>query len=235
MDANHITYQPNRRLTALCGVLMSCLAAATLSACAAAATKIGDLAAAPLEYVGLIQSSADEGQTAADTAKENAQFAKDKKEAVRRAAIRKVNVSFAAGPNLNANSSGQGLSLVVRVYTLRSSVAFAQAPYETFTNPEREAEAFGEDVVKSREVVLTPGQQVLSPQDIGPEVNAVAIVALFRSPAANRWRVVFNLKEAARDGIVVGANACALSVTSGVSGNDADGRPWPLLPARCPP
>lgn len=227
MDANHITYQPNSRLTALCARLVCLLMTAVLTACAAAA-KVGNLAAAPLEYVGLIQSSAEEGQAAVGTAKQT-------KNSLKRSTIRKVDISFSAGANLNAGGDRQGLSLVARIYTLRNTVAFSQAPYETFTNPAREAEAFGDDVVLSRDVVLTPGQQILAPQDIGAEVNAVAIVALFRNPAANRWRVVFNLKEAARDGIVVGANACALTVTSGISGNDADGRPWPLLPARCPP
>lgn len=222
MDANQIT---DRFCHAGRGIVWLAVVVG-LSACATA-SRIGDLASAPLEYVGLMKSSADD-------AKDTAQQAKDAKEAAQRAAIRNVKLSLFAGQNLNTDASGQSLALVVRIYTLRDAVALQQAPYPTFTSPERETAALGSDIIKSREVVLIPGQRIDATQDIGPDVNAIAVVALFHDPAPSRWRLVFNLKEAAKEGIVIGANACALTVTSGLSGSDAEGRPLQLLPPQCP-
>lgn len=197
-----------------------------LSSCAAV-SQVGDLAAKPLEYVGLIESSKEEAEAAA-------QAAKNQKDALQRAAIRKVELSLSAGANLNANEDGVGLALVVRVYGLKDATAFQQLPLESFSSPEREAEALGADVVTTRELVITPGQKLQSQQQIDPEVNAIGVVALFREPAVHRWRLVFELKQAAREGIVLGANACALSATAGLSGADPEGLSWRLLPARCP-
>ena len=83
-------------------------------------------------------------------------------------------------------------------------------------------------------LVLTPEQRLQSLQVIHPEVNVLGVVALFRKPAERRWRLVFDLQQAAREGIVLGANACALSVTSGLNGLDGAGLPWRLLSTRCP-
>ncbi len=82
--------------------------------------------------------------------------------------------------------------------------------------------------------MLTPGQRIDTVQDIAADVNAVAIVALFRNPEPLRWRLVFDLKDAAKEGIIIGANACALTVTSGLNGTDGAGRPLKLLPPNGP-
>jgi len=202
------------------------IAAALLSSCAAA-SKVSELAAKPLEYVGLIETSKEEAEAAA-------QAAKNRKAVLQRAAIRSVDLTISGGSNLNASEQGEGLALVLRFYALRDATAFQQAPFETFTNAERESEALAADLVTVRELVLTPEQQLQSRQEIAAEVNVLGLVALFRQPAARRWRLVLDLKQAAREGIVLGANACALSVTAGLTGLDADGLPWRLLPARCP-
>lgn len=206
-------------------VFAGCIAV-LLPACAAVNT-VGALAAKPLEYVGLLESSGEEAQAAA-------QAAEHRKAAIQRAAIRNVNLAVTGGPNLNVDEEGNGLALVLRFYALRDATAFQQAPFETFADENRAAEVLGADVVTVRELVLTPEQRLQSLQAIHPEVNVLGVVALFRKPAESRWRLVFDLQQAAREGIVLGANACALSVTSGLNGLDGAGLPWRLLPARCP-
>lgn len=129
---------------------------------------------------------------------------------------RKVALRLHAGEQLNTDGTGRSLAVVARVYKLRASDAFLQAPYDAFgsTNPDRNA-AWGSDVVEVREVVLAPGQRNEVIETIAPGTSHVAVVALFRSPAEQRWRFVFDAKAAANSGITVGLHACAMSVAEG--------------------
>ena len=45
----------------------------------------------------------------------------------------------------------------------------------------------------------------------------IGVVALFRAPAGQRWRVSFSASEAQKSGITIGAHACALSVGAGAA------------------
>jgi type VI secretion system protein VasD len=129
---------------------------------------------------------------------------------------RNLKLRLAASNSLNVDSAGRSLSLVVRVYKLRSPAAFLNAPYETFGNSVSEKTALADELIESREVVLLPGQK----QDINErwarEATHIGVVALFRAPAPQRWRYAFELEAPqSGDGLVLGAHACTLSVASG--------------------
>nr|WP_246312400.1 type VI secretion system lipoprotein TssJ [Aquabacterium terrae] len=129
---------------------------------------------------------------------------------------RKVALRLHAGDLLNTDSAGRSLSIVARVYKLRASMAFMQAPYASFgqdTNP-RDA-AWSGDVIESRELVLAPGQRHEVIETLAPDASHLAVVALFRAPAEQRWRFVFDARAAARTGITVGLHGCAMSVAEG--------------------
>lgn len=128
-----------------------------------------------------------------------------------------VTLRVHAGDVLNTDSSGRSLALVARVYKLRAVDAFLQTPYEAFQGEAgRHKELpFGQDVVEVREVVLTPGQKLEGIEKLGLDAKAIAVVALFRTPAGQRWRFVFDTKSAASSGITLGVHACAMSVAQG--------------------
>jgi type VI secretion system protein VasD len=129
---------------------------------------------------------------------------------------RPLKLRLAASDSLNVDASGRSLSLVVRVYKLRSPTAFLNAPYETFGNSAKEKEALADELIEGREIVLLPGQQQLINERWAREATHVGVVALFRAPASQRWRYAFELDNFnLGDGIVLGAHACALSVASG--------------------
>lgn len=132
---------------------------------------------------------------------------------------RKLPLRLHAGEQLNTDATGRSLAVVARVYKLRSTDAFMQVPYDTFaaSNPDRN-DAWNRDVVEVREVVLAPGQRHEVIETIAPGTSHLAVVALFRSPAEQRWRFVFDAKAATADGtngITVGLHACAMSVAEG--------------------
>jgi type VI secretion system protein VasD len=129
---------------------------------------------------------------------------------------RRMKLKLAASDSLNVDSSGRSLSLVVRVYKLRSITAFLNAPYETFGNNAKEKEALADELIESREIVLLPGQQQQINERWAREATHVGIVALFRAPAPQRWRYAFELETFQLDqGFVLGAHACTLSIASG--------------------
>lgn len=119
-----------------------------------------------------------------------------------------------AADNLNAGSSSRPLALVVRVYQLRSLQRFEQAPFDAFLDEKSEQAALGPDLVAANEVLLTPGQRHELREPMAADATHLGVVALFRSPAASRWRFSFDSRVAAADGITMGLHACALTTTS---------------------
>jgi type VI secretion system protein VasD len=132
---------------------------------------------------------------------------------------RKLPLRLHAGEQLNTDTTGRSLAVVARIYKLRAIDAFMQAPYDAFASasPDRN-ETWRRDVVEMREVVMAPGQRHEVIETLAPGTSHVAVVALFRAPAEQRWRFVFDANGAstsAASGITVGLHACAMSVAEG--------------------
>lgn len=126
---------------------------------------------------------------------------------------RLVKLQFHAGQRLNTATDGQSLALVARIYKLRQRAAFEQAPYASFLDPQKEKALLGADLLEATEVLLVPGQRLELQQKVGREAAFIGIVALFRAPAAQRWRTSVAVQEAENGGLTIGLHACAMSVT----------------------
>ncbi|MFC4931158.1 type VI secretion system lipoprotein TssJ [Massilia sp. GCM10023247] len=126
-----------------------------------------------------------------------------------------VRLRLHAAPRLNSDAQGRPLALVTRIYTLRQAAAFEAAPYAAFLTPGAEREAFGADLVGVREVIVVPGQRMETIENVPREAAYVGVVALFHSPAPQRWRLAFASPEAERSGLTLGLQSCALSAGAG--------------------
>lgn len=126
-----------------------------------------------------------------------------------------VSFKLHASPALNIDGQGRSLSLVARLYKLKSPDAFWKAPYAAFGNSAREKELLGDDIVEVRDIQLVPGQQINLRERMSRDVGYVGIVALFHSPAPQRWRYVFAASKLEFSGLAMGAHACSLSVLAG--------------------
>jgi type VI secretion system protein VasD len=129
----------------------------------------------------------------------------------------KVTIRLHAGDVLNTTGDGRSLSIVAILYKLRDRTAFEQATYGMLQAGQRGGPQ-GEwmrDVVETKEIVLTPGQKFEAVETVPPEAAYVAVVALFRAPAPQRWRFIFESRQAAQTGLTLGVHACALSVAAG--------------------
>ena len=130
---------------------------------------------------------------------------------------RAVAVRLHASTKLNVDRQGKSMALIARIYKLRQSAAFEQAPYDIFLSPEKEKQALGADLLEVQEVILVPGQHYEVSEKIAREAAFIGVVALFHSPSPQRWRYAFSATEAEKLGMTIGANACALSVPPGAA------------------
>jgi type VI secretion system protein VasD len=135
---------------------------------------------------------------------------------------RKIALRLHAAEKLNTDDKGQSLALVARIYKLRQAAAFDSAPFDSFLDPATEKRALGNDLLEVEEVTLVPGQHLELHEKVSREAAYVGVVALYRAPAAQRWRLAFQAAEAERSGVTIGLHACALSVGTGAKATGRD-------------
>ncbi|MFZ6674175.1 type VI secretion system lipoprotein TssJ [Undibacterium sp. Xuan67W] len=148
-------------------------------------------------------------------------------------APRNISIRLHASENLNVDPNGRPLALVSRVYKLRQGAAFQQIPFEVFLSPQKEKELLGNDLLEVKEVTLVPGQRYEVIEKVTKEAYFIGVVALFRSPAQQRWRATFATKDAETSGITIGLHACALTVGIGSAVLDKENPGKLLAPVRC--
>ncbi|WMJ69551.1 type VI secretion system lipoprotein TssJ [Stenotrophomonas sp. 24(2023)] len=140
-----------------------------------------------------------------------------------------------AGSNLNAANDKRATAAVVKVYHLRSSQRFEQAPFNAFLDQAGEQAALGADLLSVNEVVLTPGARQELSEQLSEGTAVLGVVALFRAPAENRWRLAFDTKGKTlpQEGVTVGIHACALTSDSKALLTRISGDPGSLASIRC--
>jgi len=148
---------------------------------------------------------------------------------------RAIPLRLYAGDNLNAGNGDRALAAVVKDYHLRDANRFERAPFDAFLDETREREVLADDLISVSEIVLTPGAQHEIDERLGPDANVIGVVALFRAPAANRWRLAFDSrhKRVEKDGITIGVHACALSTSSASLVSRVAGNASSLASAKC--
>lgn len=127
---------------------------------------------------------------------------------------RSLIVQVDAARDLNAGVDGQGLPTVARVYKLRSPTAFMAAPYVHFTTAEKEKLSLAGDVIEVKEIVLLPGQTTVIEESMPSEAAYLGVIAMFRTPSPNRWRLTFSKPPGDRHVVKIGAHTCALTATT---------------------
>jgi type VI secretion system protein VasD len=124
-------------------------------------------------------------------------------------------VQIFAGEQLNTTSSGKSLSLVMKIYILRSSERLKTLSDSQIATPESEKEAFGEDLISVKEMTLIPGKSYEIILKVPEEGIAIGVVGLFRDPYLNRWKLAFDAKKSVDQGITIGAHSCSLTASKG--------------------
>ncbi|MRW89094.1 type VI secretion system lipoprotein TssJ [Duganella sp. FT80W] len=124
---------------------------------------------------------------------------------------RSVAIRLHAGPNLNAGANKQPFALAVRIYKLRQPTAFQRMPFDAFLSMHSERELLGNDLLEVKEVMLIPNQRYEMLEKVTREAYYIGVVALFRAPSTDRWRITVPAADAEKSGITIGLHACAIS------------------------
>jgi type VI secretion system VasD/TssJ family lipoprotein len=110
----------------------------------------------------------------------------------------KTILTIGASPRVNAAAGGDGRPVQVRIYLLKNDSHLKNAQFEDVW--ERDKDVLAEDLIKSDQQTVFPGQEkqiVLSPTD---ETHSIAAVALFREPHERSWFVTYDVEPPAKQG-----------------------------------
>ena len=103
----------------------------------------------------------------------------------------RVNMVLAASPNVNPDTSGQGLSVVVRVYQLKDKGRLEAADYNSIWKNDKET--LSDDFLDRQERVIQPGTQEMLEIKANPMAAYLGVVALFRNPSGDTWRKIIRI------------------------------------------
>jgi type VI secretion system protein VasD len=109
--------------------------------------------------------------------------------------------SIEAGADANPDISGRASPVVVRVYEMRSAVAFEAADF--FSLFEREQQALGTDLIGRDEYQIRPGEQVLFARPLRPGTRVVGVAVAFRDLDKSSWRSTLALPGSSPQGLSV--------------------------------
>ena len=136
--------------------------------------------------------------------------------------------------NLNADSQGRGLSAVLRIYKLKDPASFMQASSDKLFDPESAKALLGQDLLEGKEELLIPGQHYKFKEKVDAKNGYLAVAVFFRKPHPQRWKLVVansDLKE--NSPLIIGAHACAINVTSGLTDKKELAEKFYVASARC--
>lgn len=154
--------------------------------------------------------------------------------AAREADTRRIRIALNASESLNTTEGGRSLALLIKVYQLRSVQSFSRVHADALLDPLRERETLGQDLLSVRELTLTPGARRTLDEALLEGTQNIAVVAMFRAPAPNRWRYAFDASASIETGISLGFHGCAMTVGSGsLSGTEIGRRAISLAGVRC--
>lgn len=122
-----------------------------------------------------------------------------------------VLVSGDAAAQLNRDSRGKPLSVVVRIYQLKSDRAFNRLSMEALAAGKPDKELLAPELLEMREMTLLPGARVtVSDFVVSPEASHIGLVAMFRQPDRHFWRLLFDANAVRSKGLQFVAEDCYL-------------------------
>lgn len=106
----------------------------------------------------------------------------------------KFQVTMSCSPTINQDRQGHPLSVVVQFYCLKDKAEFSKLTFDAVAGNRSEKELLGADFLAKTEVVALPGGNQNLTLDLPPGTKYVGMVAFFRRPDPNYWRVLTSVE-----------------------------------------
>lgn len=126
-----------------------------------------------------------------------------------------IAITIHGGDALNTSDSGEALSVVVRLYQLRSETGFSAMSQIQAEDERAGLAALGDELVTVREITVLPGRTYRLQEHLDGAARFIGLVALFHTAAPGQWKVAFAREGLADSGIAIVLHACAMSVVGG--------------------
>jgi type VI secretion system protein VasD len=97
--------------------------------------------------------------------------------------------------SLNRDSNGRSLSLVLRMYQLKSPEEFNRLTFDSLVSGKTATELLGNSLLSQSEFVLLPGKTIQLDDKILQEANFVGVVGYFRKPDPQFWRALISAED----------------------------------------
>ncbi len=94
---------------------------------------------------------------------------------------------------LNPDSGNRPAPVVLRVYTLRATVAFQAADF--FALYDKDQAILAEDLVSREEIQIRPGEVIPLRREFKPEMRWIAAIAAYRDLEKSGWRTMLRLPD----------------------------------------
>jgi type VI secretion system protein VasD len=107
----------------------------------------------------------------------------------------RLSIAISADADLNVDLKGRGAPLLLRVYELKSEVAFQEAAF--FALQDTDKAALGADLLAVDQFIIRPGETRQIMRKSHPEATAIAVFAGYRDLPNATWRLVHKMPAAA--------------------------------------
>ncbi len=124
----------------------------------------------------------------------------------------KINIVMNAAANINPDTSGQALSVVVRIYQLKDKGRLESADYNAIWKSDKET--LSDDLLERQERIVQPGTQEMIEIQTNPMANYLAAVALFRNPSGDSWRKIIPINKGKTQKIALALREQTIEITS---------------------
>jgi type VI secretion system protein VasD len=121
-----------------------------------------------------------------------------------------VNGNIQATADLNPSVSQSPRPLTLRIYELKSAVAFEQADFGALYSNDQAA--LGAEVLAREEIALQPGQTRPYDKVLNAETRFVAVFGAYRVPEKSTWRAIAPVPAGRKQKLFIRADAQAVSV-----------------------
>ncbi|TFT81151.1 type VI secretion system lipoprotein TssJ [Proteus mirabilis] len=109
--------------------------------------------------------------------------------------IKVLHLDFTAREALNTNDNGASLSVIVRIFQLKTDETFQNSDYLSLFNGD--SDILASSLLAQKDLRIRPGESISLDMPMEEGAQFVAIAAMFHSPdeAKNSWRVVIPKNE----------------------------------------
>ncbi|MET0542092.1 MAG: type VI secretion system lipoprotein TssJ [Variovorax sp.] len=125
----------------------------------------------------------------------------------------RLDIAITADRDLNTDAKGRGAPMLLRVFELKSEVAFQEADFFALQNTAKAV--LGPDLLAVDQFIIRPGETREIRRKSNPETTAIGIFAGYRDLPNSVWRVVHKMPpapDASWYRAVIPANKAALKI-----------------------